>query len=196
MEADAYKEALAKATEALSLLPEEGGAAHRAGALSLRGLVLATLGKDEAAVKDFDALIKLQPDRSDGLIKRGSLLFRMGHLERALADFDCSVLILRRQEGEAEGGGGGDAALANALHQRGLVHAKMSDLYAAVDDVTEAYKLDRANPLYKQHMGELAQKLGYHVATQGPRGAESPLTGEAAQLAQQLLAGATGSLKS
>ena len=170
-------------THYVSLLPEEGGAAHRAGALSLRGLVLATLGKDEAAVKDFDALIKLQPDRPDGLIKRGSLLFRMGHLERALADFDCSVLILRRQEGETEGGGGGDAA-------------KMSDLYAAVDDVTEAYKLDRANPLYKQHMGELAQKLGYHVATQGPRGAESPLTGEAAQLAQQLLAGATGSLKS
>jgi hypothetical protein len=44
------------------------------------------------------------------------------------------------------------------------VHDKLDDLYAAVDDVTEAFKLDRSNVQYKQHMGELAQKMAYHVA--------------------------------
>lgn len=50
------------------------------------------------------------------------------------------------------------------LVQRGLVHAKLDDLYAAVDDVTEAFKLQRDNATYKQHMGDLAQKLAHHVA--------------------------------
>ena len=45
-----------------------------------------------------------------------------------------------------------------------MVHAKLDDLYAAVDDVTEAFKLQRDNTTYKQHMGELAQKLAHHVA--------------------------------
>ena len=48
--------------------------------------------------------------------------------------------------------------------QRGLVHAKLNDLYAAVDDVTEAFKLQRKNATYKQHMGDLAQKLAQHIA--------------------------------
>lgn len=50
------------------------------------------------------------------------------------------------------------------LVQRGLIHVKLDDLYAAVDDVTEAFKLQRHNETYKQHMGELAQKLAHHVA--------------------------------
>lgn len=110
--------------------------------------------------------------------------------------------------------------------QRGLVHAKLNDLYAAVDDVTEAFKLQRKNATYKQHMGDLAQRLAQHVAVKcatlaprlflarstasaadarfsdplrvcvnvprvnsGPRGAESPLSAEGAQLARDILAG-------
>jgi hypothetical protein len=33
-----------------------------------------------------------------------------------------------------------------------------------VDDVTEAFKLQRDNAVYKQHMGDLAQKLAHYVA--------------------------------
>ena len=44
------------------------------------------------------------------------------------------------------------------------MHAKLDDLYAAVDDVTEAFKLQRDNAVYKQHMGDLAQKLAHYVA--------------------------------
>jgi hypothetical protein len=97
------------------------------------------------------------------------------------------------------------------------VHAKLNDLYAAVDDVTEAFKLQRKNATYKQHMGDLAQRLAQHVAVKcarstasaadasfsdplrvcvnvprvnsGPRGAESPLSAEGAQLARDILAG-------
>ena len=58
--------------------------------------------------------------------------------------------------------------LASALHQRGLVHAKANQLMPAVDDVTEAYKLDRSNTQCKAHMAQLAQKLAAYHAVHGP----------------------------
>jgi hypothetical protein len=128
----------------------------------------------ELALADFDCavtILRTAPEKTagDNSATLASTLHQVGHTRcfattKATSTIWCLLQLLLPWSSAAAYA----VLLTNRglprLVQRGLVHAKLDDLYAAVDDVTEAYKLQRDNAMYKQHMGDLAQRLAHHVA--------------------------------
>ena len=59
----------------------------------LRGTFREALSQHAEAVADFTACLALDPACAEALDRRGSELFKLGHLAEALADFDRSVKL-------------------------------------------------------------------------------------------------------
>ena len=81
------------------MLYEDGGTdGHRANAYQLRGLILATLGKEAEALEDFDRQIKLQPDRVEPLGMPASAALLHTSCQNPVSAADCgrfsSVAVL------------------------------------------------------------------------------------------------------
>ncbi|MDP3859806.1 MAG: tetratricopeptide repeat protein [Stagnimonas sp.] len=75
---------------ACSLLIERGGALpeRRAELLVLRGTAYTIKGDSDAATKDLDEAIRLNPGDADAFFARGGAHFKKGAYDQAMADFD------------------------------------------------------------------------------------------------------------
>ena len=162
---DNYEDALIAVNAAIDTME-----ARNIQALTMRALILTFMGQNTDALHDLDLLVKLQPNNPSVLSQRAAVHFRAENDEASVRDFDHAISLWHGKAGlaESETVKGVEIQLADAYHQRGLVHAKANRLMPAIDDVTQAYKLDRTNEQYKAHMSQLAQKLAQYTAMHGP----------------------------
>lgn len=84
---DAYQQALADFTEAISLKPDS------ASAHSNRGYTYSLLGDFERAIADLTRAIELRPDFPAAYSNRGNAYGVMGDYPRALADLDTAIRL-------------------------------------------------------------------------------------------------------
>lgn len=94
---------------------------------------------DAKAMEDFDAAIKLAPDRWKSYHHRGVCYALMGQFEQALGDFS-ETIKLRPQ-------------YANAWFNRGEIHYELGEFAQAIDDYTEAIQLQPEDAGYYTSRG-------------------------------------------
>jgi lipoprotein NlpI len=66
--------------------------------LGLRAGLHAEAGEHELAIADYDALLKLDPERAEAYDQRGSQHFMLGHIRRSIEDFDRFIKLRPQQE--------------------------------------------------------------------------------------------------
>lgn len=108
-------------------------------ALNNRGIALAEAGDAEAAVRDFDDALRLNPTYVDALVNRGAAKLQAGRLEAALADL---VRAARMQPGHPQVGG----LLTEARYRRALRSLEAGDREAAVRDLELVLRADPDRP--------------------------------------------------
>ncbi|MCA1197364.1 tetratricopeptide repeat protein [Sphingomonas sp. R647] len=104
----------------------------RSDILAARGRVHARLERNNEALADYSAALKLAPRDSYTLYNRALIYAQMGNYRRAIEDFDAS-LKLRPDDDDA-------------YLQRGLAKLDAGDLPAAVADFTIAHERKRDDP--------------------------------------------------
>jgi tetratricopeptide (TPR) repeat protein len=114
-----------------------------------RGLAHVDKGQHDRAIRDFDQVIKLDPNDADAFNNRCLVRALIGQLEQALMDCDTSVNLKPDD--------------ANMLDSRGIVHLKRNDLGKAIADYDAALKIDpeKAGSLYGRGLAK--QKTGDSV---------------------------------
>ncbi|TWT15117.1 tetratricopeptide repeat protein [Reyranella sp. CPCC 100927] len=107
-------------------------------AYSGRGAAYVVMGDQVAAVRDFDAAIKLDGRNARFYQNRADVYGKSGQNERAIADYNQAIAV--------------DARDAAAYVGRGDVHLRMGNETQALRDYEQAVKLDPANAAaaYKQ----------------------------------------------
>jgi tetratricopeptide (TPR) repeat protein len=65
----------------------------RAATLVNRGVIEHKLGRDEAAMDDYNACLRLMPDQADAYINRGVVLMAQNKYDDALADIEKGIAL-------------------------------------------------------------------------------------------------------
>jgi tetratricopeptide (TPR) repeat protein len=112
-----------------------------AGTLVNRGLVLASAGRADAAMADYDAAIAQDPRLASAYITRGAALLHTARYDAARADFNQAIAL------------GGDN-LHLAYFNRGEAQESAGNLVAAYHDYRKAQELA---PAFKPASIELAR---------------------------------------
>jgi tetratricopeptide (TPR) repeat protein len=84
------EEALPSFEQALALAPD---LAQRIEALSNSGKILSRLKRYDAALANYDGLLKICPDHTDGLLRRGGVLAVLGRYDEAIAHYEQALRI-------------------------------------------------------------------------------------------------------
>lgn len=113
---------LALETEALNLR-------DRAGTLVNRGVFKLRRQEYNAALRDFEAALKRQPEMGEALVNRGAARIGLKAPESALADITRAIEL-------------GVSEPAKAHYNRALAYEKLGDLKSAWLDYTRAAELD------------------------------------------------------
>ena len=99
----------------------------RSDAYNSRGTAYAELGNIQAAIKDFNQTIKIDPKSVDAYYNRGLANFKQGNHKLALADFSSAIKI--------------NPNLADAYGNRGLAEYALGNKRNAVTDLQQAASL-------------------------------------------------------
>jgi tetratricopeptide (TPR) repeat protein len=101
---------------------------HRSRALAERGVVHRTEGRRDAAMRDLDRAVEIDPEHKRAFAQRGRTHREAGRLEEAVADLTRAVEI--------------DPDYKWAFAQRGFTHREAGRLEEAVADLTRAVEID------------------------------------------------------
>jgi tetratricopeptide (TPR) repeat protein len=101
--------------------------------LNGRGIVWYKKGEPEKALADFKAALKEDPTDTSILLNRATISYQQGFLDDALIDYDA-ILTSSNKDPEC---------LKNALTGRGHVFRDQGELESAIEDYTEALKVDQ-----------------------------------------------------
>ena len=132
-----------------ALKQEQLSARDRAATLVNRGIILNRARKLDAALADFGAALRLNPDLGEAYLNRGNTHFFRREFESALGDYSRAI--------ELE-----TSDLHVAYYNRALVHEVMKDYSAARADLAEALRI-------APDFTPAQERLGYHrpVGSQG-----------------------------
>ncbi|MEZ5561258.1 MAG: tetratricopeptide repeat protein [Pseudomonadales bacterium] len=111
---------------------------------SNRGLLLARAGEIEAALKDHEKAIMLQPDIGSLYINRSNTYVRARRLNDAMQDLERAIAI-------------GDDSVAAAYYNRALLFQQLGDGRAARLDAERAAELAPETEAYRAFAAELAR---------------------------------------
>lgn len=111
-----------------ALKQEQLTESDRAATLVNRGIILNRARKLDAALADFSAALKAQPESAEAFLNRGNTYFFRREFESALGDYSRAI--------ELE-----TSDLHVAYFNRALVHEVMKDYEAAKTDLNEALRL-------------------------------------------------------
>jgi len=117
---------------------------EKADALKNRGVARWRLKRLRAAIRDFNAAVKITPGDPTLYNDRGNALLSLGMNEEAIKDFDRAVQL--------------SPYYAEAFNNRGNAHFKAGDYHAAFRDFSKAVKLrpDMAEPFNGRGKAQLA----------------------------------------
>jgi tetratricopeptide (TPR) repeat protein len=117
--------------------------AEAAKAYGLRGIAYRDLGDHRHAIQDLTRSLELDPNWAEGYNVRGKCFWALDDTKRAMTDFTRSIEI--------------DPSV-DAYYQRGYLRQKLGDMQGAVDDQTQAIKLDAHSP-YAYRARAAARKM-------------------------------------
>jgi tetratricopeptide (TPR) repeat protein len=136
----ACPEAVRDASEAVRLAA--GDKDTLVDALDLHSTLLTVRGDYDGAIRDYDAMLRLDPRNGGALAARGDAFRNKHGLDRALADFNAAIRI--------------NATDQIYFHGRGRVYQEMGDLDRAIADYGEAIRLDSDQLLVGQILRDRA----------------------------------------
>lgn len=168
------------------LIRGQVGTPHqRAQVYRTRGIALDILGRETDSLKDFDQVLYLDPDLTDGRVRRAHLRFGAGDTTGAFADLDRAVrsrpndptLLETRAysyfaTGDAQRAaadfnaalalrGPDDPDLIGVYHNRGLIEFDKGDYTSAIDHFTLALSFGPADtPLSLAYRGQAYLAVG------------------------------------
>jgi tetratricopeptide (TPR) repeat protein len=94
VENDPLTQALLKAVEdPIGSQTEQNPAMHFA-----RGILLDERGQYGEAIREFDEVIRLEPEHADAYDRRGSAHFKLGHIKESIQDFDHYLKLRPKEE--------------------------------------------------------------------------------------------------
>ncbi|QDT42675.1 lipoprotein NlpI [Gimesia alba] len=94
----------------------------------LRGIAFLVLKKNDQALSDFDAALKLKTDNPHIYVNRGNIQRLKGEYAKALADLNQAIQL--------------NPSSANAFHIRGLIYFENNQPQKAIADFNEAIRLN------------------------------------------------------
>lgn len=122
-----YDAALKDFSEAIRLNP------NNVNAWTGRGLIQDRyMNQHQAAEHDLTQAIRLVPNHGHAYFHRARANWHLGRAEQALADYDRAISLLPKQQ----------YAASTAFLERGDIYLQKSDLARAIEDFTEAIRLD------------------------------------------------------
>lgn len=95
---------------------------------SNRGIARRRSGQSQAAIRDFDHVIRLSPDFAEGYVQRGVTRLKLNDVVGALVDFEKGLKV--------------DPDCATCLYFRGLARKKNGDAAAGAEDIAAALAKD------------------------------------------------------
>jgi tetratricopeptide (TPR) repeat protein len=116
------------------------------GALNDRGVALASEGKFEAALKDYNKAIRNDPLFYKTYTNRANIRYRLGDIEEALEDLNTSIKIHPN---------------AVAYYNRGNIKFNTGDFTGAVSDYSKAADFNQNHAPTYYNRGNASYKLGY-----------------------------------
>ena len=139
------------ASELLHRVTDPNGASYWGQVYFYRGQTYRKIGKMDEALVDFDAIVRLFPDRLESYQYRGMLYVERREYGKAIADFDA---ILRLAPDRSE-----------FYAYRGTLYNEVHEYGKAIADFTEAIRLDSENwKLYESRGLVYASKKEYGKA--------------------------------
>ncbi|NJN04845.1 MAG: tetratricopeptide repeat protein [Leptolyngbyaceae cyanobacterium SL_1_1] len=105
------------------------------------------LGEQEAALADYNQVLKVIPDDPAAYNNRGLIYANLGQTETAIADFSQAVRL--------------DSQYFAAYCNRGILFLENGQLESAVFDLTQASYINSNSPLPYFYRGVVYQKLGH-----------------------------------
>lgn len=119
-------------------------------ALLARGIAYGNLRLDKLALRDFEQVLKLDPEYGRAYADRGMVRYRIGEIESALEDFNLAI----RLAPEFSPGWSG----------RADVFRKQGEYQRAVEDYNEAIRLAPEKPRRYAARGYCLHRLGHYQA--------------------------------
>ena len=117
----------------------------------IRGREKFELGDYEAAIADFDAAIRLQPNNTLAYCGRGFAKEGLGQYFAAISDYDTAIRL--------------QPDYADAYYSRGNAKSNLGQHFAAIADYDMAIRLKPDDAYVYHHRGDAKRRLGqYHTA--------------------------------
>ena len=126
-----YDAALDDYSEAIRLNPNNVNAWGGRGIIQVRHM-----NQYQAAELDLTRSIQLQPNRGHAYLHRARANWHLGRAEQALADYDRAISLLSQQHPPHS------CTASVAFFERGDFYFQKNDLARAIEDFTEAIRLD------------------------------------------------------
>ena len=115
-------------------------------ALHLLALALSELGRNNAALDNYDRALAVRPDDAEALYNRGNTLHKLGRLEQALESYERALAV--------------GADFAEALNNRGVVLQKLGRFEEALESCEQALAVGPQYPEALHNRGNTLQELG------------------------------------
>ncbi|GAB1855642.1 hypothetical protein MHTCC0001_04760 [Flavobacteriaceae bacterium MHTCC 0001] len=119
------------------------------------GLIKSFTGEFDAAIRDYNKAIEIEPNNSNALNNRGYTFNLMGKYEKAIVDFEKAISI--------------DKDFAYALNNRGFAKIKLGEKEDGLKDLEKSMILDGTNSycylnfgVYHYDNGEYEKALEYY----------------------------------
>lgn len=106
-----------------------------------RGVLLGRLGRQDAALRDFDTAIGMSFHAGEAYVNRGAILIAQGRFTEGLADTDRALTMTLREPEKA-------------WFNRAVAHERMGDVRTAYSDYRRAAEI---SPAWQQPRMELAR---------------------------------------
>lgn len=117
-------------------------------ALSLRGLIYASMGESDLAEQSFQRALQVDPRDASTMHNYGYFLCRSGRFEAARVQFDRAIEQPQYRE------------VPRTLTAKGLCEISAGRLADAERTLARAYELDPANPSTAYYLGDVLYRLG------------------------------------
>jgi len=147
-----------------------------------QGVANAELGQYEAAIADYDAALRLDPDHAVALVNRSLAWIALGRYEEAIADYDAVLRLDPEQVGAWANRGAAKAKLGRhnealadydaalrldpnhvlALANRGLARIALGRYEEAIADFDSVLRLNPDNAGVYNNRGWVKARLGRH----------------------------------
>jgi tetratricopeptide (TPR) repeat protein len=129
-----------------------------------RGRALMTLGRPDAALRDFDMALELEPGLAYAHWNRALVYIGKNEPDQAFAAFDAGFATASRIPASAR---------ARAYSNRAGLHLRLGRAQDALADLHRAIALDPARPEYRRNAEQLAEEIS-RAGDPAPRRATAP----------------------